>query len=119
RTDRESWHDKSWVVGIQIGAASKAYDWNRLSEQRIINDRLAETPVVLALAADQRSFAVFERPADAGEFSISDDILLANGKSYDLAGRDLADPSRQLKRVPASQEFWHSWRTFHPDTQRY
>jgi hypothetical protein len=62
---------------------------------------------------------VFERPADAGEFSISDDILLANGNSYDLSGRDLADSSRQLKRITGHQEFWHSWRTFHPDTGRY
>ena len=118
RTDRTSWGEKSWVVGIQVGPVSKAYDWNRLSEQRVINDRIGEKPVVIALAGDQRSFAAFERPADAGEFSIRDDILMANGKSYDLSGRDLAEPSQQLKRVTAYQEFWHSWRTFHRDTQR-
>ena len=118
RTDRESWHDKSWVVGVQIGAASKAYDWNRLARERVINDRIGETPVVLALTADQRSFAAFERPLDAREFAITDDTLTANAKSYDFAGRDLADTTRQLKRVQASQEFWHSWRTFHPDTQQ-
>ena len=116
RTDHASWGEKSWVVGIVIGGVSKAYDWNRLSGQRVINDRIGETPIVLALAADERSFAAFERPEDASDFSIRDDILTANGKSYDLSGRDLADPSRKLKRVRARQEFWHSWRTFHPDT---
>lgn len=118
RTDRASWGEKSWVVGIEIGSVSKAYDWNRLNEQRIINDRIGETPVVLALAADQRSFAAFERPVDAGDFSIRDDILLANEKSYNLSGRNLAEPTRQLRRVAAWQEFWHSWRTFHPGTLR-
>jgi len=36
RTDRSSWQDKSWIIGIQVGASSKAYDWNRLVEQRIV-----------------------------------------------------------------------------------
>jgi hypothetical protein len=40
----------------------------------------------------QRSFAALERPADAGEFALADDTLSANGKSYDLAGRNLTDP---------------------------
>jgi hypothetical protein len=118
RTDRASWGEKSWVVGIELGGVSKAYDWNRLSELRVINDRIAETPIVLALAVDGKSFAAFECPADAGEFTISGDTLLANGKSYDLSGRDVAEPSRQLKRITPYQEFWHSWRTFHPGTQR-
>ena len=65
------------------------------------------------------SFAVFERPVETEAFSISDDILSAGGKSYDFAGHDLMTPSQHLKRVTAYQEFWHSWRTFHPDTVTY
>lgn len=51
--------------------------------------------------------------------ALAGDTLVAGGRAYDLLGRDLADPSRRLARVPASQEFWHSWRTFHPGTGRY
>jgi hypothetical protein len=29
-TDTASWHDKSWVVGINSNGRSKAYDWNLL-----------------------------------------------------------------------------------------
>jgi hypothetical protein len=119
RTDRGSWNDKSWVVGVTIGAASKAYDWNRLKAEHVINDQVGGTAIVLALAADERSFAAFERPAEAERFSIHEDIFFAGGKSYDFAGRDLTAPSQCLKRVMAYQEFWHSWRTFHPDTDTY
>jgi hypothetical protein len=119
RTDRSSWNDKSWVVGVTVGAASKAYDWNRLKAEHVINDRVGGTPIVLALAGDEQSFAVFERPSETGRFSISDDILSTGSKSYDFAGRDLTAPTQHLKRVPAYQEFWHSWRTFHPDTEKY
>src|SRR4030095_14329780 len=32
RTDSLSWKDKSWVVGVQVNADSKAYDWVGLKE---------------------------------------------------------------------------------------
>lgn len=118
RTDRASWNDKSWVVGVHLGTACKAYDWNTLKGQRILNDRVGETPIVLALSADQQSFAVFERPVGAEPFTLQEDVLSAGGKSYDFSGRGLTEPTQHLKRIEASQEFWHSWRTFHPETQR-
>ena len=119
RTDRESWQDKSWVVGIQIGEASKAYDWNRLVRERIIQDQIGDTKIVLALAEDQRSFVAFERPGEGGDFTLQGEILFSNGISYDLSGRNLQDPADRLRPMNVSQEFWHSWRTFHPGTLQY
>jgi hypothetical protein len=118
RTDRAAWKDKSWVVGIRVGAVSKAYDWGRLRKQRVINDRIGEVPVVLVLGEDQASFAAFERPDAGWVFTVRGNLLLANGRTFDLSGRDLAQPDHRLKGVSAHQEFWHSWRTFRPDTLR-
>jgi hypothetical protein len=118
RTDRGSWNDKSWVIGIERGTASKAYDWNELKARRVINDRVGATAIVLALAADGQGFVAFERPADVQAFTLAGDILSANGRSYDFSGRDLSGAAPALKPVPASQEFWHSWLAFHPATQK-
>jgi hypothetical protein len=117
RTDSLSWKDKSWVVGLQVGASSKAYDWNKLKEMRIINDKVGEKSIVLALSTDNQSFVAFER-AEAETFAIRKDTLIANDKRYDFSGRDLAS-AQPLKKVNAYQEFWHSWRTFHPQTEQY
>lgn len=117
RTDRASWNDKSWVVGIEARGASKAYDWNRLRQMRVINDSVGETPIVLVLAVDGQGIAAFARPG--GEFRLEEDVLISEGRRYDFLGRDLDDPARRLQMLPASQEFWHSWRTFHPGTGRY
>jgi hypothetical protein len=119
RTDPMSWQDKSWVLGVQLAGLCKAYDWNRLKEARVINDTIGQHAVVLALATDQQSFAAFEVPAEQGPFTIADDVLSVDGRSFDFAGRELGAPSARLTAVQAHQEFWHSWRTFHPGTLRY
>jgi hypothetical protein len=115
RTDPGSWRDKSWVVGVRIGSVSKAYDWNRLKERRIINDQVGPVPVVVVLSRDGRSFAAFRRPA-AWTFTVDDDVLSAGGQRFDFSGRSLGPPANPLEAVEAHQEFWHSWRTFYPGT---
>jgi hypothetical protein len=115
-TDTASWRDKSWVVGMTLGGESKAYDWNRLRAERAINDVLGGRPLVLVLASDTASFFAFERPDAATRFAIRGDSLVGGGRAYALSGRG-ADGA--LRPLSASQEFWHSWRTFQPGTGRY
>jgi hypothetical protein len=119
RTDSLSWKDKSWVVGVQEGVKSKAYDWSMLKEKRIINDQIGGIPIVVALSDDDQSFAVFQRPSETEVFSIRNDTLTTSEKVYDFSGYNTQRRSDQLKRVKAYQEFWHSWRTFHPGTEVY
>jgi hypothetical protein len=116
RTDPGSWKEKSWVLGVQIGSVSKAYDWNHLKTKRIINDLVGQVPVVLVLSRDQNSFAAFQRPEASWVFTLNGDIISAFGQHYDLSGRNLDAPTDHLAMVDAHQEFWHSWRTFHPGT---
>jgi hypothetical protein len=113
RTDSLSWKDKSWVVGIDIDTSAMAYDWFDLKKQRVINDQVNDTPVVIVISGDDQSFAAFKR--DIGEtFTVRNDSLVSSSNRYDLAGRS-ADGSK-LQPVKAYQEFWHSWQTFHPNT---
>jgi hypothetical protein len=115
-TDTVSWNEKAWVVGIALNGAAKAYDWNRLRRERVVNDFVGGTPIVLVMGADNASFFAFERPDLATRFVLRGDSIQAPRRSYSLSGRSRRD---SLETVPASQEFWHSWRTFHPGTARY
>lgn len=120
RTDSLSWKEKSWVVGIELGNDSKAFDWNRLQRERIVNETVGRTPVVLALAPDGKSFFAFERASTEMRFTLSHDTLFADSAMYDLAGRVLASSNKSnLKKVNAYQEFWQSWRVFHPTGEKY
>ena len=115
-TDTASWRDKSWVVGLTVNRRSKAYDWNRLERERVVNDEVGGTPVLVVLGADSASFYAFERPDAKTRFTLRGDSLVSAGRAYALTGRGASDT---LKALNASQEFWHSWREFQPGTERY
>lgn len=115
-TDTASWGEKSWVVGIVADGQAVAFDWNRLKNERAINATVGTTPVVLALARDNASFFAFARPDSATTYTLRNDSLVTGDAAYALSGRG---PAGVLRPIPASQEFWHSWRTFQPKTRRY
>lgn len=115
-TDTTSWGEKSWVVGIAAGGAAKAYDWNRLRRERVINDQVGTTPIVLVLGRDSASYFAYARPDGATTFTLRGDSLVGGAAAYALDGRGAAG---SLTPVSASQEFWHSWRTFQPATEKY
>lgn len=103
-------------VGITVNGQSRAYDWNRLRRERVVNDVLGGKPIVLALASDRTSFFAFVRPGAATNFSVRHDSLVAGGATYAFSGQGA---NGALAPVYASQEFWHSWRTFQPATKKY
>jgi len=124
--DARSWERKSWVVGVRSENAARAFDWNELTRERVINDRVGDLPVLLLLGADGASFHAFDaRPggsgpplelestADSGRFRDR-----ATGALWDESGLALDGPhaGTRLTAVPAYQEFWHSWQDFQPAT---
>jgi len=114
-TDSLSWKDKSWVIGVKAGKESKAYDWNELKKEKLIQDKIGATPVLIVLSKNEKSFFAFQRPNDNSIFNLRDDTLLFENHKYRIDGKGI-DTSFSLKPLPASQEFWHSWRTFNPGT---
>jgi len=117
-TDSLSWKDKSWVVGVVSKTQSKAYDWNQLKKERVIQDKLGNTSLAVVLASDNKSFFAFQLPTAEHNLSLTNDTIVLNSKHFRIDGRGI-DTSYSLAPLQASQEFWHSWRTFHPDTKQY
>jgi hypothetical protein len=115
-TDPRPWQEKSWVVGVAVRGAARAYDWGMLVRERVIHDTLGGRPIVIAVAADSASFAAFVRPDTAWRAAMVGDSLVAGGGRWALSGRGIGAP---LEALAASQEYWHSWRTFQPTTTRF
>lgn len=126
-TDSLSWKDKSWVVGVQVGSVARAYDWNDLKANRVIIDELNGIPLMVALQNDTASFHVWNRVVglDTLQFQYTNSskaIIDAQTQSiWDWTGRCIEGPYKgsSLKGIQSYQEFWHSWKTFHPGTTQY
>jgi hypothetical protein len=117
-TDSLSWKNKSWIVGIKVDNIAKAYDWNRLKEERIVRDKIGFKTILIVLAADNKSFFAYELPTADNIVSAIGDTILVNNYRYRLDGKGI-DTAVNLKQINASQEFWHSWKTFNPETLKY
>lgn len=127
RRDSLSWKDKSWIVGVQVGMEARAYDWNDLQLSKVIVDELNGLPLALTAGPDSLSFHSFSRviEGDTLLFSLHEDgskmTDVNTGSVWDWNGRceEGLLKGRSLTLVQSYQEYWHSWRTFHPQTTRY
>ena len=127
KRDSASWKMKSWVIGVNVNNHSKAYDWNELVRKNIIEDSFANTPILLTIKRDERSFFVLNRNTYKGILQFTYDSIKqvlydANTQSiWSINGIcvDGAMKGDRLQTVQAYQEFWHSWKQFHPQTGRF
>jgi hypothetical protein len=126
RHDSLSWHDKSWVIGVANGLSAKAYDWNDLLKSRVINDAIGNVPLAIVLEEDSVSFHAWRRVIgnDTLQFRYdakSKNLVDQNNHLWNWSGENTDGPYKnaRLRLVQAYQEYWHSWRTFHPQTKKY
>ena len=121
KRDSASWKFKSWVIGVKTNHQYKAYDWNELAKKKMMEDSFAETPLLLTMNANERSFYVLNRNTPNGilhfTYDSSKHILLDDktGSTWSINGTciDGSMKGERLQTVQAYQEFWHSWKAFH------
>lgn len=123
KRDTLSWKNKSWIVGVQVGTKARAYNWNDLTKQRVINDTLNEVPLAIILENDSVSFHVYKRDSLQLTFDLQRNQLIDRntGSLWGWNGICNGGPlaGRKLSVIQSYQEFWHSWKTFRPQTTRF
>ena len=123
---------KDLVVGLALGAQSKAYPFRVISVEKVINDYFAARNVVVTFETLSETGAVFDRmvdnrtlsfqllPADGSDIPLMEDretgttwnMLTGQAVSGQLAGNT-------LERLPSHYAFWFAWSDFHPNTEVY
>ena len=121
---------KSEVLAIAIDDAHKAYPIEVLRQERVVNDEVAGTGVVVIASSQSTGARVYAREgqvfslpsegetfeglplalvdSDGLEWTVTEDALLST-----------SDPSESLARLPSHPAFWFGWFAFHPDTLLY
>lgn len=128
RRDFTPWNPKSWVIGVKNEGVSKAYDWNELVSKRIIEDSVANMPVLVTIENDTTSFHVYDRRVKGVVLNFvrnnseSDLMTDLNTKStWNIDGLCIEGELKNEKLAPvqAYNEFWHSWQMFQANTVKY
>ncbi len=118
------------MQGSTFGDAARAYPVKTLQQERIVNDTLSGTDVVLFASAESSSVRVYRSKGHV--FSIPEDEIDNTGlfsKLVDSRGVEWTvteealvntqDIYRVLKRVPANISFWFGWFSFNIETEVY
>jgi hypothetical protein len=119
---------KEKVIGVRLGGEIKAYSFTALARDRVVNDTVGGTAVVVVFDPVSYSGAVYRR--DPGgklltftpgstRFSLRDD---ETGSEWDgLSGKATSgsDAGMELEQVPITYSFWFGWVDFYPNTKVY
>lgn len=111
--DTASWQPKSWVVGVVHNGMARAYDWNDLLRRRSISDTLGGDTIEVLFSGRSLDFEVNKVARTTSVRGVNEDILVGEVDTV------ITNISSHDEKLPAYQEFWHSWQTFHPNTTRY
>ncbi len=122
-----AWRDKrlkakDWIYGIILGGLPKAFPLGALQNSPIVNDRIADTDVVLVADAKKLSVRAYERK---GQRFVA---LRENGRLVDGEHDEWILNEEKLLRVKDRQElfrlpghlaYWFGWYAFFPNSEVY
>jgi hypothetical protein len=103
--DTAGWRPKSWVVGVVHKGQARAYDWNDVVRLHTLHDTIAGDPISV-VHTDPGFVVVVDNDTNRVPMDIHKGSAVVVEWTWPY-------------QIPAYQEFWHSWRTFHPNTTRY
>jgi hypothetical protein len=128
------------VVGVRIDDSQRAYPYSISQQEKVINDQLNETPIVIfhiegarsAMDASQikqsrkdGSTGVFNRKTDNEtlSFSFEDGNIIDNQtrSRWDISGKAIGGPleGQQLEPLISGDYFAFAWLVFWPETEIY
>jgi hypothetical protein len=114
---------KSWVAGLIVNGQAKAYDWRRLDKMRVVNDNVNKTPLLLTIEDDSLTYHAFNSSLNgrALHFKLDSAGRLTDQETASIWDWDGLSTEGTLKgnrldKIQAYQQYWHSWKHFHPNT---
>lgn len=117
-------HPKEIIIGFNQDGIYKAYKQEDIESNKVINDFVGLTPIMLISVHDQNS-RIFQRTVDDQllEFVYDNGMLIDSQTEsmWTYNGMAISGPmaGTVLQRMPIHPGFWFEWVAFHPDTIVY
>jgi hypothetical protein len=119
---------KNWVLksGVNLIYLTLLFDFISLINHNVLQDSVGDLPVTIFLEKDSITFHAWDSRIDTLTliFECNEDsetlIDLETGSNWDRRGTCISGllEGNKLKPVQAYEEYWHSWRTFHPESKK-
>ncbi len=124
--DREELPRDRFVIGIALGNDAKGYPYEIASQERVINDTIGDTPILVYVDPATRSIHTYLRQVDDRALTFE----MRDGSLIDLDTGSVWEPSRGvaldgdlkgdvLFEIPYVTSFDWAWMNFYPDTDFY
>lgn len=135
-TKKTPYGPRELMLGIEYKGKARAYILDIVLKQKLIQDTIGGTPIIIVTGPDKKSVRVFEatlagvgktpefyRHASAdsgGAFDASRAILIDSltGGGWNFQGCAVSGPAKSqcLQAVPAMKDYWFDWHLYHPET---
>ena len=121
---------KDVIVGLGIGGSYKAYPVLDLQKDRVVNDSLGGTDVVIIASPTTQAARAYTRAGrvfrlangDSRAEALPASLVDTSGATWQVTEVYLVsddDTSIRLERLPTHTSYWFGWSSFHPDTELY
>jgi hypothetical protein len=123
---------KSHTFGVRFTEKAKAYPYENMGEEAVINDNIGSDAVLVVWFAQEKMAIAFNR--NLGSRILTFTRLVTNdpvfpfllrdeqtGTTWDLKGRGIAGQlaNSHLLQIPAHSAFWFAWASFWQDSEVY
>ncbi|MET3981304.1 hypothetical protein ABIB62_003826 [Mucilaginibacter sp. UYP25] len=121
--NKDSLMRKSWMIGVIVQGQPKAYDWRAMVRKRTLNDKIKNTSLLIAMEKDSVNYHAWNSTVNGKSlnFQVNADEQLTDDETssiWDWKGTCTSGSYKgsHLAVVQAYQEYWRSWKQFHPNT---
>jgi hypothetical protein len=106
------------VLGVNVGAASKAYPREALEKPKLLKDKVGVLSILIWLGNRSEGAAVYSMPKSGSYHLDGDRIVSNNGTWRAETGRCLSGGT-DLTPIPHVNAYWFAWAAFYPHTDLY
>jgi hypothetical protein len=121
--NKDSLIRKSWMIEVIVEGQPKAYEWRAMVRKRALNDKIKNTSLLIAMEKDSMNYHAWNSSVNGKplNFQVNADGQLTDNETssiWDWKGLCVSGSYKgsQLAQIQAYQEYWRSWKQFHPNT---
>ena len=119
--------DRDVVVGVELAGQSRAYPFDSLLRDKVVEDQVSGTPIALLVAGDGKSVRAFRSQWNGTAIELYRDqtsnerLIDGVGNEWNFDGCAVAGTATGncLERVTILKDFWFDWKNYHPRTTVY